>query len=70
MPGTDRRVAGVLRRMRYAPLSSYAECLVEGHVLRERTTPKIAGRVARNHTRETGHATRAAHVQIVDYEKE
>jgi hypothetical protein len=68
-PRPDRRVP-VIRRMRYHPSSSYALCEDEGYMLVERAKPGTASRVARDHTRSTGHPTRAGHLQEVSYRKD
>lgn len=70
MPAPDRRLAGVIRRMFYADGRSTAQCETCGHDLRDRAAPRQAAKIARDHTKGTGHPTRVLHVQVVDYERD
>jgi hypothetical protein len=66
----DQRVAGVLRFMSYEPKRSAAGCTVCRCRLASWVSARVAGQIARDHARDTGHETRAWHTQVVTYRRE
>lgn len=69
-PQADRRLAGIRRFMAYHPSDSAVHCQDCGEKLGVRLSAKKAGRLARDHTRDTGHETQAWHTQVVTYRRD
>ena len=62
------RMEGLTRQVWQASGKAAARCEECGWGIRKKS-PRWAGRMARDHTRETGHSTRTAHVKVTQYRK-
>lgn len=64
----SQRLAGLVRRTWTLRVSGSSRCL-DCDWDNVRLSPVRAGRLARQHTRDTGHTTRTAHAKVTEYRK-
>lgn len=62
------RLDGLTRRIRLVRTSGAARC-TQGCFEVDRYSPGWARRLAREHTRQTGHDTQAVHMNVIEYRR-